>query len=79
MDPDARVAEGTAASAALLQIAAVLAPVYFRTPRRDPTEWQVIGSFTPADVREAAAPLREALANTARDEFQPGAGRLANV
>jgi hypothetical protein len=38
-------------------------------PRRDPTEWQVIGEYTAADVREAAAPLREALESTARDRF----------
>jgi hypothetical protein len=38
-------------------------------PRRDPTEWQLIGEYTAADVRQAASPLREALESTARNRF----------
>lgn len=56
----------------------------FRTPRRnplraflerrDPTEWREIRRYAPGEVREAGAPLRDALEAAARDAFGPAAG-----
>jgi hypothetical protein len=45
-----------------------------RRPRRDPTEWQEIGVYTPAEVREAGSALRETLESTARSRFLVSAG-----
>lgn len=43
-------------------------------PRRDPTEWRVVGVYTPADVRDAGASLREAIEDTVRSEFHGSHG-----
>jgi hypothetical protein len=45
-----------------------------RRPRRDPTEWQEIAVYTPEEVREAGAALRETLERTARSCFPVSAG-----